>query len=37
MGKIIKNWDRVFQVHNQEPIRYQEEYECVKKILNELH
>ena len=31
MGKIIKNWDRVFQVHNQESTRYQEEYECVKK------
>ena len=31
MGKIIKNWDKVFQVHNQE------EYECAKKILNGLH
>ena len=35
-GRVIEKWDSVLFKHTQEHTRYQEEFECAKRIFHEL-
>ena len=37
MRGIMKNWNKFFLGSDQEQSRYQEEFECAKRILHELY
>lgn len=35
MKVIIKNWNKYFLDSDHEPSRYQQEFECARRILND--